>query len=222
MLEFFRRGFQEQARRKKVIRDREARRKKKAADAKTRAEAQEVERAFSAADFNFTEEHLGSAIDKVTAAALRYEKGSPSAVSLKAFEGASMSPAVFKEQLKRVFQLNFTRQELGALIKHFDKDGDRTVDCAEFLIEFFRCGFAEKTKKQQQIRQRGEQARQRELDYERRKMEELRKNAESKLDADFTVQGAASPQRTTRTRARAHTHERRTAFYSFYIHCPRE
>eukprot|EP00618_Florenciella_parvula_P035568 CAMPEP_0119484630 /NCGR_PEP_ID=MMETSP1344-20130328/11578_1 /TAXON_ID=236787 /ORGANISM="Florenciella parvula, Strain CCMP2471" /LENGTH=1104 /DNA_ID=CAMNT_0007519231 /DNA_START=22 /DNA_END=3334 /DNA_ORIENTATION=+ len=192
LLEFFRRGFQEQARRKKVIRDRENRKKKKEADAKAKAEAKEAEKAFSAAAQDFTEENFVSAYDKMTAAALRYEKGSPSAVSLLAFEGASMTPAVFKEQLKRVFQLNFTRQELGALIRHYDKDGDQTVDCAEFLIEFFKCGFAAKTEKQKMIRKRGEDARQRELDYERRKMEELHEHAAAKLDADFTEEDLKS------------------------------
>ena len=52
-----------------------------------------------------------------------------------------MPPHVFKEQLKRVFNIKLTAPELGAVMKHFDKDGDGTVDCAEFLISFFKRGF---------------------------------------------------------------------------------
>lgn len=78
---------------------------------------------------------------KVTEAAVKYDKNSPSAMSLTAFEGSSMPPHVFKEQLKRVFNIKLTAAELGALMKHFDKDGDGTVDCAEFLIAFFKKGF---------------------------------------------------------------------------------
>lgn len=41
----------------------------------------------------------------------------------------------------QVFGLKLTPSELGAAMKEFDRDGDGTVNCAEFLLTFFRIGF---------------------------------------------------------------------------------
>ncbi|CAM9875735.1 unnamed protein product, partial [Choristocarpus tenellus] len=41
----------------------------------------------------------------------------------------------------KVFRLNLSPPELGAAIHLFDKDGDGTISCPEFLITFFRIGF---------------------------------------------------------------------------------
>lgn len=46
-------------------------------------------------------EDEASAMAMVTEAAVAYDKYSPAAVSLAAFEGATMSPLVFREQLRR-------------------------------------------------------------------------------------------------------------------------
>lgn len=51
-----------------------------------------------------------------------------------------MGPSEFKEQMRRNFGMYLTPEELGAMITWFDKDGDGTVDCGEFLSEFFRLG----------------------------------------------------------------------------------
>lgn len=37
----------------------------------------------------------------ITEAAVTYDKSSPAAVSLDAFEGATMTPLVFREQIRR-------------------------------------------------------------------------------------------------------------------------
>lgn len=41
----------------------------------------------------------------------------------------------------QVFGLKLSPSELGAVMQEFDKDGDGTVNCAEFLLTFFRIGF---------------------------------------------------------------------------------
>lgn len=41
----------------------------------------------------------------------------------------------------KVFGLKLSPSELGAVMQEFDKDGDGTVNCAEFLLTFFRIGF---------------------------------------------------------------------------------
>ena len=63
---------------------------------------------------------------------------------LTAFEGASLQPHEFKEQLRRVFNIHLSPRELGALMDLFDKDKDGTIACNEFLIMFFKTGTSKK------------------------------------------------------------------------------
>lgn len=46
-------------------------------------------------------EDQASAMDMITEAAVAYDKTSPASFGLGAFEGATMTPLVFKEQLRR-------------------------------------------------------------------------------------------------------------------------
>ena len=144
LLVFFRRGFAEKNRRRNIIRESN---KKAYEDALEKVKQEEVDKLkweYDAADFNFEPEDFEHAVEKVTVAAAKYDRNHPSSVSLDAFDSASLNPAQFKEQLKRVFNLKLTRKELGALMSHFDKDGDKTVSCQEFLVAFFRLGFKER------------------------------------------------------------------------------
>lgn len=43
--------------------------------------------------------------------------------------------------LIKVFGLKLSPGELGAMMQEFDRDGDGTVNCSEFLLTFFRIGF---------------------------------------------------------------------------------
>ena len=52
---------------------------------------------------------------------------------LRGFQGASLEPAEFREQVKRAFNVFLTKHELGAVVKDLDRDGDGVVDGAEFL-----------------------------------------------------------------------------------------
>jgi len=56
-------------------------------------------------------------------------------MGLDAFEGESMPPHVFKEQLKRVFRIRLSPPELGAIMDVFDKDREGTVNSSEFLLQ---------------------------------------------------------------------------------------
>lgn len=49
-------------------------------------------------------EDKASAMAMITEAAVTYDKTSPAAVSLDAFEGATMTPLVFREQIRRYRQ----------------------------------------------------------------------------------------------------------------------
>ena len=145
LLAFLARGFKEKARRAQARRDRTAAINRKAADAAEAAELAARAKAKTKVSATYSGADLTSASLKMKEAAAAYdrEKG----LNLDGFAGSAMEPHVFSEQLKRVFNVRLTPMELGAVIATFDKDGDGTVGCAEFLIEFFRVGFEEKSRR---------------------------------------------------------------------------
>lgn len=108
-------------------------------------------------------------------AAKLYDKRTPGAVSLDAFGCSAMEPHVFKEQLKRVFNLKVTAPELGALMRVFDVDGDGTVSCEEFTKVFIAMGFAER---EREIRETKEKNRLAEI----AKKEEIARKEKEKMD----------------------------------------
>jgi Ca2+-binding EF-hand superfamily protein len=131
----------------------------------------------------FTEEERVSAMAKISFAAARYDRLMPGTVQLDAFEGQVMTPALFREQLKSVFNMRISLGELAALMQYFDSDGDGFINCAEFLIHFFRAGFAERTRQM-------EEERQQKLDFEnaaKRKKEEedIAKASKNSLKVDY-------------------------------------
>lgn len=115
---------------------------------------------------DYTLEDLHSAKAKMTEAAVKYDRLMPGAASLEGFDGYSLSPLAFKEQIKMVFHVTLTLKELSAYIHDFnnalteekesDKDGDQSsqaqsqeeeIHCATFLVHFLRDGFVEKRRR---------------------------------------------------------------------------
>lgn len=113
--------------------------------------------------YEFTEQDKQSALLKLSDAAFKFDPASPGPMGLTAFNGKKMSPAVFKEMLRRSFNMKITMPELAALIVEFDKDGTKNIDCSEFMVRFTALGFERRsaTRKSQLDRQRqmDEQAR---------------------------------------------------------------
>ena len=64
---------------------------------------------------------------------------------MDAFELHSLPAHIFKEQLKIAFNVNLSIEELGAVMSYFDKDGTGEISCKEFLIQFSRTGFEERS-----------------------------------------------------------------------------
>lgn len=97
-----------------------------------------------------------------------------------------MKPAVFREMLKRTFGLQCTPQELGALIHIFDKNNDGEIECSEFLLQFFKFGFA--ARNEEIAAQRAKQAKMNaEAEAERiRKLQQQEEKMELKVDYDFS------------------------------------
>ena len=152
LLLFYRLRFEhkQKAMKEKLEREKQAK-LAKLAEERAKKEEEDAKNAKKVT-FEFSDKDMESALKKVTLAAVKYDKNMPGTVQLTAFEGAVMEPADFKDQLKRAFQLEVTPAELGALMKHFDKNFDGVVNCQEFLISFFRLGFEERAKRIKQER----------------------------------------------------------------------
>ena len=61
-------------------------------------------------------------------------------MGLTAFEAKTLSPAIFREMLRRSFNLKVTDAELAALVAEFDKFGNKTVVCSDFMVRFTTMG----------------------------------------------------------------------------------
>lgn len=91
--------------------------------------------------YEFTEADTVSALEKLSDAAFKFDPASPGPMGLTAFNGKKMTPAVFKEMLRRTFNMKITAAELAALIAEFDKDNTKQIDCADFMVKFTTLGF---------------------------------------------------------------------------------
>lgn len=95
-----------------------------------------------------TEEDRLSFEVKLYNSARNYEKKSWLGRSV-ALDGVTMTPTVFKEQLKQNFEIPVTSAELDAAVKWFSRDnayGEDLVDTRYFISTFFRISQREKSK----------------------------------------------------------------------------
>ena len=91
-----------------------------------------------------------------------------------------------QEQLKRVFNIPLSPPEFGALMSYFDKEGVGYINCAEFLIQFFRTGFEERSRVRSawiEYRVKKERA---DREEEQRRLQENLKRAQAQVNFDFT------------------------------------
>jgi hypothetical protein len=106
---------------------------------------------WALADANITmeyaEEDRESALEKLTEIASKYDPANPGPMGLTAFQCATLSPAVFREMLRRSFHLSVTDYELASLVDMFKKEGsgNRDIVCAEFLLKFRQLGLEKKS-----------------------------------------------------------------------------
>lgn len=120
LVKFLRLGFQERTRRIRATWE-EKKRIQREQERKRHQEELEKEKKHAAQiNRNFTEEEKEMALLKLRTAARLYDKTTPGAMSMKAFEMKEMPPHIFREQLKRVFNLSLTPAELGAIMSVFD------------------------------------------------------------------------------------------------------
>ena len=95
---------------------------------------------------NFSKADLQSALDKIQQVAGDYDASSASAMSLQGFLGTPLTPGNLRDMLRRTFNLRLSGPEIGAMMSAFDQDRSGTLDGSEFLINFKKLGFRERTR----------------------------------------------------------------------------
>jgi hypothetical protein len=132
-------------------------------------------------DYDFAQTDMDSAVEKMTAAAYKYDKNHPSSMSLDAFMGLTMPPGLFCKMVQHTFNVSLTSKELGAIITLYDNNGDGFIDSAEFLSNFFymqrECRNAVRRRRLEKIREK-EKAKK---DEEDRRMARAEEAAKAKL-----------------------------------------
>lgn len=183
---FFRQGFEEKSKRIKEVWEKE-RLALLEREAKKKAELEEAEKKNALkCDFRFTEEDKTIAFMKLREAARLYNKNSTAAVSMKSFEAAYMKPHEFKEQLKRLFNLNLTAPQLGALMSIFDANGDGFITCQEFTKCFMAMGFNERAMALREERAKQKAIEDMRKEEEQKKLEEIAMKNSMKVNFDFS------------------------------------
>jgi len=164
---------------------------------------QEIEtKAASKISFKFSEDDLKTAMEKVTEAAVKYDRHAPGAVQLDAFDCEYMEPVVFKEQLKRAFNMNLHPGELGALIKHLAKEGEEVINCAQFLVIFFRIGFTERASRMRAKFEEKRRINEEKVKKRKEDMDEQEHRNSLKCSLDFETKDKESAMLKLRTAAR--------------------
>ena len=91
-------------------------------------------------DYDFGEVDEARALQKLGNAAKLYDKNHPSAVPLEPFQCSSLPPTVFRDVLRRLFNVNLSPKELGSLVANFDRQGVGMINCQSFLVRFIQMG----------------------------------------------------------------------------------
>ena len=155
LIHFLRTGFSE---RRKVL----AASLKKSRDAElVRAKEEEDKLAAQWAKmeldvtYDYSPEDSANALAKLAAAARTFDAAT---TSMAAFDGNYLSAAVFREMLKRTFNIKVTGKELGSLVDLFDSDKSKRIDCTKFVVKFTGMGFEERDKVHQEQLQKKKDA----------------------------------------------------------------
>lgn len=136
-------------------------------------EKQEIE--FEAAiDMDYTDADVTSMRTKIADAAAKYDKTHPNAVSLQGFNSKYCTPALFREMLKRTFQIALTDKEAGSLLHDYEGEKKGLIFNKGFLVSFIRLGCQERFKTHTA-----------QLEKERRLQEKANENHEKQLLADW-------------------------------------
>lgn len=84
-------------------------------------------------NFDYNEEDFDQMLEKLVFMCYYYDPRQIGPAGLVAFEADSMTPAEFREQMKRTFNVKLTAAELGAMVVYFDTASKKVVNCTAFM-----------------------------------------------------------------------------------------
>ena len=135
---------------------------------------------------NHTEEDRIRALSKLTEAAERYDRMHPAAPNVEGFSGL-MPPAIFKEMLRRTFNISLTPKEGGALAKYFSDDSNGNVPGEKFLINFIQIGVDARNRAANARREKQRKAEQDAEEEKQRKARIAMQQLTVEIDLDYTA-----------------------------------
>ena len=140
LLMFFREAQEERSKVSRRVRG--ARREGEAREREKEEREREDEAAKDEGCFSddFTEMDRGRVLRRLAQHARKFDALSEDGRRTSACFGCVLRPAGLKEQLLKSFNMKATKRELGALISHFDGDGDGDVSGSEFMTTFNKLG----------------------------------------------------------------------------------
>ena len=117
--------------------------------------------------------------EKLLEAAVKFDSGTAGPAGLQAFQAKSMSAAIFREMLKRSFNLKLSLTELSVIMGKFDKNEQGEIICSDFVNKFLKLGIDKR--EQRRLRQIEKQ---RKMDYDAKHFHE---NMKKELDEKAMV-----------------------------------
>lgn len=178
-------------------------------EAKTKAQLEQQE---SKVDMNYTEDDTRSMMQKLLSVAAKYDKNHPSAPKLDGFSGNYMKPGLFREMLRRTFNIILTDKEAGALLHAFDPEKRGQVKTKEFLVFLVKAGYEERSRiRSHQIHaERNSELHQKE-ESERKILEQWRIDDENFDRTNFTREDRQSAIQKLTQIARGYHHDHASA-----------
>lgn len=145
-----------------------------------------------AINYTYSPAQRESAFKLLAAAAKRYDKTHPAAMSLDGFEQKHLAPHVFREMIKRTFGLTPSPEELGALIHFFDQENKGYINSHKFLTHFLKIGITERDKDHRQSLQKLREDAAFRVRFHEEQMAAQWAKAELRVTREFTSEEAAS------------------------------
>jgi hypothetical protein len=136
-------------------------------------------------DWGYGEMDRSNVYTKLTDASAKYDKNAPGCVPLSAFDAQFLSPVVFRETMKRTFNISLAPKELAVLINDFD-DSNGNLHCQSFIVYFLKIGIDERNKfKLIMLEKQRRENQMRKVEHER-KLKEAEERNTLQVDYDHT------------------------------------
>ncbi len=134
--QFLRTGFEERDRIRDGWRTEQRRKREKDEQKEEQRLLETKQKALAEVDFDFLETDFDAALAKFVHICHQFDRRQLGPAGFAAFDGETLSPAEFRETMKRTFNLKVTARELGAMVTYFDAAGKRVANCSAFLNSF--------------------------------------------------------------------------------------